>query len=160
MAYDGKRLKTFKWLEKLAENKAAYSKTCYNSNPHILTCYGRLYATNGIILAEIEYPEFEHISDYGFMRVESYTDDKGYLLETPKLAEPVRNYRDDMFRDMFNQELNHEQPFKADPVVMADVLYPFKVYGIPAYQYLMGDRCMFTGHNKDVSMRVLMMGMR
>lgn len=56
MAYDTKRLKAFKWLEGLATNKARYSKDAWNQIPDILTIYGRVYATNGIILASVEYP--------------------------------------------------------------------------------------------------------
>lgn len=160
MAYDTKRFKMFKWLEKLAGNTARYSKGAYNSIPHILTCYGRLYATNGIVLAEVSYPEFEHLSDYGFMRVERFCDSSGFLLEVPELAEPIRDYRDRMFSDMFDGPVDAEQPFKFNSSVMVDALYPFKLYGIPAYQYLMPEKCMLSGHDEDVSLRVLMMGMR
>lgn len=160
MAYDTKRLKTFKWLEKLANNSARYSKYVYNSIPYILTCYGRLYATNGIVLAEVEYPEFEHISDYGFMRVERFCDSSGFLLEVPDLAEPIRNYRDGMFTDIMNGDISYDAPFKVNPAVMTDALYLFKLYDIPAYQDMMGDRCMLSGHDNDISMRVLLMGMK
>lgn len=160
MAYDTKRLKTFKWLEKLANNTARYSKHAFNNIPHILACYGRLYATNGIILAEVEYPEFAHIADYGFMRVERFCDSSGFLLEFPELAEPIRNYRSGMFDDMMNGDISYDAPFKVNPAVMADALYPFKLYDIPAYQYMMGEACMLSGHDNDISLRVLLMGMR
>lgn len=160
MAYDTKRLKTFKWLEKLANNSARYSKGSYNSIPYILTCFGRLYATNGIVLAEVQYPEFEHISDEGFMKVEHYCNENGFLLEFPKLSEPERNYRKDMFRDMFDHEISYDAPFKVKSNVLTDALYLFKLYDIPAYQYMLGEMCMLSGHDNDISLRVLLMGMR
>ena len=160
MTYDTKRLKTFKWLEKLAKNSARYSKGAFNSIPYILTCYGRLYATNGIVLAEVEYPEFKHISDNGFMKVEHYCNENGFLLEFPELVEPERNYRDGMFRDMFNGDIVYEPPFKVNPAVMTDSLYLFKLYDIPAYQYMMGNMCMLSGHNDEISLQMLLMGMR
>lgn len=160
MAYDTKRLKTFKWLEKLANNSARYSKHAFNSITHILACYGCLYATNGIVLAEVVYPEFAHIADYGFMRVERFCDSSGFLLEFPELAEPIRNYRSGMFTVMMNGDISYDAPFKVNPAVMTDALYLFKLYDIPVYQYMMGEMCMLSGHSKEISLRVLMMGMR
>ena len=66
MAYDNKRLRMFKWLDAIAQQKARYSKGVTNGMMQsIFTIYGNLYATNGILLAKVEYPEFAHISDDG-----------------------------------------------------------------------------------------------
>lgn len=160
MAYDTKRLKTFKWLEKLANNSARYSKGAYNSISSILACYGRFYATNGIILAEVGVYGVRSYRRLRFHARLKICDSNGFLLEFPELAEPIRNYRSGMFTDIMNGDISYEAPFKVNPAVMTDALYPFKLYDIPAYQYMMGDMCMLSGHDNDISLRVLLAGMR
>ena len=86
MAFDNKRLQTFKWLERTCQNSAQYSKRVYNSFHDILVFCGSLYATNGIILAKVDYPEFEHLSDGEWSRILRYVDDDGLLLETPETS--------------------------------------------------------------------------
>ena len=163
MAYDSKRLQMFKWLEKVALQKASYAKGVFTGRINeILTIYGDLYATNGILLAQIDYPEFEHISDFGWMKVARYVDDNGYLLETPELAETERNFRDRMFVDMFIDKWEVSCGFAFDPKVMKDALKPFEIYGITPNICIYSEyrKCELTGHNKDVSIRVLFMGVK
>lgn len=161
MAYDDKRLKTFKWLEHIAKDNVGYAKGCYRSFTEILTIYGRLYATNGIVLAEIQYPEFEHISDNDcFMYVTRYKNDAGYHLEYPGLAEYPREMRPRIFTDMFPDKHFYDSGFKFDAKVMKDALKPFEIYKLSPNMCIDGDKCMFSAHDKDVSMRVVFMGKR
>lgn len=161
MAFDDKRLKMMKWLEHIAKDNVSYAKGCYRSFTDILTIYGRLYATNGIILAEIQYPEFEHISDNDFfMYVTRYKDDDGYLLEYPELAEYERKLRPRIFVDMFPDAHFYDSGFKFDTKVIKDALKPFEIYKLSPSMCIDGDRCMLSAHDKDVSMRVLLMGVK
>ena len=162
MAYDDKRLKTFKWLEHIAKDNVSYAKGCYCSFTEILTIYGRLYATNGIVLAEIQYPEFEHLSDNDcFMYVTRYKDEAGYLLKYPELAEYPSEMRPRIFTDMFPDKHFYDSGFKFDTKVMKDALKPFEIYKLSPNMCIDGDRCEFSAHNNnDVSMRVVFMGIR
>lgn len=161
MAFNDKRLKTFKWLEHIAKDNVSYHKSSYRPFADILTIYGRLYATNGIVLAEIQYPEFEHISDNEyFMYITRYKDDDGYLLEWPEIAEYENKLRPQIFTDMFPDKHFYDSGFKFDTKVMKDALKPFEIYKLSPYMCIDGDRCMFSAHNKEVSMRVLFKGLR
>lgn len=164
MAFDDKRFKMMKWLEHIAKDNVGYAKFCYRSFTDILTIYGRLYATNGIILAEIQYPEFEHISDNDcFMyvtRYSEYKDGAWYLLEYPELAEYERELRPRIFTDMFPDRHFYDEGFAFDTKVMKDALKPFEIYKLSPSMCIDGDRCMLSAHDKDVSMRVLLMGVK
>ena len=164
MAFDDKRLRMMKWLEHIAKGNVSYAKGCYRSFTDILTIYGRLYATNGIVLAEIQYPEFEHISDNDcFMyvtRYSQYKDGAWYLLEYPDLAEYERNLRPRIFTDMFPDKHFYDGGFKFDTKVMRDALKPFEIYKLSPDMCIDGDKCGLAAHNEDVSMRVLFMGLR
>lgn len=161
MAFYDKRLKMMKWLEHIAKDNVRYAKYVYRSFTDILTIYGRLYATNGIILAEIQYPEFEHISDNDrFMYVTRYKDDEGYLLEYPELAEYQREMRPRIFTDMFPDKYFYDEGFAFDTNVMKDALKPFEIYKLNPYMCIDGDKCELAAHNKEVSMRVLFMGVK
>lgn len=164
MTYDDKRLRMFKWLDALAQQKARYSKGAFvGSNMHdILARFGSVYATNGVLLAQVDYPEFEHIADDGWKRVEAYFDGKGYLLETPELADTVTDMCADIFTDQFigNRVKEPMIEYKFDPAVMDDALKPFKIYRIAPIMTTDGYRCELSGHDDQVSIRVLFMGLR
>lgn len=164
MAYDNKRLKMFKWLDAIAHQKARYAKGAFvGSNMHdIIARFGSVYATNGIILAQVDYPEFEHIADDGWKRIEAYFDGKGYLLETPELADTDSDMRADIFVDQFigNRVKEPMVEYKFNPTVLDDAIKPFKIYGIAPIMTTDGYRCELSGHDDDVSIRVLFMGLR
>lgn len=164
MAFDDKRLKMMKWLEHIAKENVGYAKSVYRSFTDILTIYGSLYATNGIILAEIQYPEFEHISDNDFFmyvtRYSEYKDGAWYLLEYPELAEYERELRPRIFTDMFPDRNFYDEGFAFDTKVMKDALKPFEIYELNPYMCIDGYKCELAAHNKEVSMRVLLMGVK
>lgn len=163
MAYDDKRLRMFKWLDGIAQQRARYSKGVTNGRLNsIFTIHGNLYATNGVLLAEVEYPEFAHISDDGWKKVVSYCNEQGWHTGYPELAEPDYEFRERIFADQFIG--NHvKEPiieYKFNPAVMEDALKPFKIYRIVPIMTTDGYRCELSGHDDSVSIRVLFMGMR
>lgn len=157
--HDTKRGRIFKWLDGIAQHKAAYSKG-FTSIPEILTIYGGLYATNGILLAQVHYPEFEHLSDEGWKAIDTYTDEHGFYLETPKLRDASREYRERIFSDQFIKEIEVCKEFSFNPAVMKDALYPFTLYKINPLMVVSGGKCELSGHDDDVSIRVLFMGLK
>ena len=162
MAHDAKRGKMFKWLLDTAHNKRKYAKAVYNGINDIYTIYGRLYATNGILLAEIQYPEFEHLSDDGWMVVDEIVGDDGYYLETPKVHQSLRNWDDRYLSKMFFHpaELETGGVLLFNPVVMKDALKPFEFYNINPTLVITDYKAELTGHDNEVSIRIMFMGVR
>lgn len=155
MAFDSKRFRMFKWLDKVANTQGHVMP--YN---HIYTIYGSLYATSGIILARIDYPEFEHIHDDGIWRVVlEYQDENGKHLDYPMFGPAVPQMRSRIFDDQFiGPELQYICTQAYDAKYIAECMYPFKLYGIHPTIAHDGPKLEFTGHNREVSMKVLMMG--
>lgn len=159
MAYGTNQLKAFKYLQKIAEGRQRYAKNAHCLYKDIYTIYGSLYATNGIVLAQVDYPEFEHISDDGWKVVESFTDEKGYLRISPVLSvNRPRPMRDDIFSDMFIKRNHFESGFAIDPKVLKDGLYLFDIYKMNPSIAIDGHKLELSGHDREVSIRVLMMG--
>ena len=158
MAFDGKRLKTMQWLNKLACKKIAGLPTSYNPYAgKIFAQYGRLYSTNGYILAAIEYAEFEHIADFGYMEIDTFEKD-GKLLELPILKEMDKQPSKGIFENMFIDQVEYNQSDTFNPYLIAECMRPFKINDISPIIVHGDKRIEFVGHNDDVSIKVIMMG--
>lgn len=164
MAFDSKRLKTFKWLDKIAAKpqRNVNALTTYNPYRNIYSRFGRLYATNGFILAEVEYPEFLHDSDDSWKVVSAYVDGTGNHLEKIEYMETEQSVRmrDRVFSDMFPMQLHYDQCQPFNPYLLAECMYLFKLYDIAPIISLREEIVMFSGHNKDVSIRVMTIGIK
>lgn len=159
MSYDNKRMKMFKWLEDLSFGRAVYSKGAIGLDGiHVFS--GNIYASNGIILAQVNYPEFEHLSDDVWSTIEGYTDSRGYLLQTPIIIEKAKQPKNNRWlSDMFIDHIYPEE-FLFDSRVMRDSLKPFDIYGIKPLLAIGNGKAELTGHTQEVSIRILMMGVR
>ena len=149
MSYDTRRLKTFKWLEDI-------SKGYYLD---ILVYSGSLYATDSTIMVKVDYPEFSHLSDWEWSKVSRYCGDDGYLLETPELESNDHQYTDNRFFDDMFITQNHRCECVFDCKLIKKALKGFEINYINPNIAFECNRIEFTGHNADVSMRVLVMGM-
>ena len=150
MAYDDRRLKTFKWLESIA------SKSTF---PIMVYC-GSLYATDRYMLAKIDYPEFFHLSDWEWSRVTDYFDDDGYLLEEPKIELMPRQFTNNrIFDDQFIG-LEKFSDCVFDSKYMRKALKVFEINRINPNMRTSDKKIELTGHNNDVSIKVMFMGMR
>ena len=159
MAFDSKRLRTFKWLEDIAQCNNAYRKSDFPRFPHILTYCDSLYATDEIVLAKVDYPEFAHLSDYVWSEVVGYIDEKSMLLETPIIQERERQFTDRRFFDKFFEDTSITAFEKTiDPRVLKTGLKVFEINKINPNVCTTYDRVFMMGHNRDVSVRVCMMG--
>lgn len=165
MAFDTKQLKMFKWLEKVTK-QPRYIKSAYNSYRRVYIRFGRLYATNGYILASVDYPEFEHVGDLSWYVVDKYTDDEGKHIngegELFAYDETAANMRDRVFEDMFisNCSLHFDQCQPFNSALLVDALYPFKLYGLSPVIYMRDELLEFSAHNSEVSIKVLVIGER
>lgn len=162
MAFDTKRAKTCKWLEELATKTRAYSKgTRYFSSLNKVFVYcGSMYATDDIILAKVNYPEFEHLSDWEWSQVESFYDENGLLAKTPFLKPSERTFNNDKLFDEMFIRLLYGFESKIDPRVMDYAMKPFKINGLSPNLYTCEDKIELQAHNKDISLKVVMMGVK
>ena len=154
MAFDTKRLKTFKWLDDLAKNSR------HSRMQNVLARFGSLYATNDIVLAKINYPEFEHIGDFEWLQIVHYLDADGNLLEAPTAKRLDDQFKDDRFLDHFFDDKFAALEYSIDPKVLKTGLKVFEINRINPVIYTSQDKLFLMGHNKDVSIRVCMMGAR
>jgi len=150
MAYDTRQLKTFKWLESIAKE---------STFPIMFYC-GSLYATDRYILAKVDYPEFYHFADYEWNRITRYFDDDGYLLKEPEIEPMARQFTDyRIFDKHFIDKLSLFDS-KFDPKYMRKALKVFEINRINPNLCTSAEKIQLTGHNNDVSIKVMFMGMR
>ena len=163
MAFDTKQLKTFDWLQKLGTKKVAGLKPAFNPySDYVFVRFGRFYATNGYILASVEYPEYTHVGDEGWRVIDDYKDGKGRLLSPITFANPqvCDKMRDRIFEDTFVKSWDFIDAGPYNPRLIAECMKPFIVNDIPVSMVIAQNRVEFSGYNKDVSIRVVMMGLR
>ena len=159
MSYDTKRLKMFKWLEDLALSRAVYAKGVTGLDGiHVFS--GNIYASNGIVLAKVNYPEFEDLSEDVWSTVECYADSKGYLLFEPLVVEKAKQPKNNRWLDEMFLNSVYPEEFPFNPRVMKDALKPFEIHGINPILAVGNGKAELAGHNREVSIRVLMMGVR
>lgn len=162
MAYDGRQLKTFKWLDDIAQCRHSYlifSQRKFPKFAKILAFCDSLYATDQIVLAKVDYPEFSGLTDYEWCEVAMYTNEKNYLLPVPALEVREQQFNNNrIFDDLFAKEF---KPFELsiDPRVLKVGLKGFEINKINPSLYTSNNMVYLMGHNKDVSIRVAMMGM-
>lgn len=159
MAFDTKRMKTFQWLFDIAEKDRKYCDKYRNLKEIYVYC-GSLYATNHIVLAKVDYPEFEHLSDYVWSKVTRFCDSRAILLKEPEIEVLDQQFKNsDIFDRFFTNEF-HPLEYAINPMVLKDGLKGFEINGINPVIYTSENMVFLMGHNKDVSIRVCMMGVR
>lgn len=163
MAFDKNRLKTFKWLDKISSKTPIGLKPACNSYKGLVMFrFGRLYATNCYILASIDYPEFARLGDDEWLYVTNYLDEAGQLLKIPDTDSVGFNIRDRVFEDQFIKptSLHYDSSISFNAGLIAECMQPFKINGISPNISQRDFYLEFTGHNKEVSIRVLTIGER
>lgn len=150
MAYDTKRLKTFKWLEGLAKD----------SRFGIVIRSGHIYATDNIVLVRVDYPEFSDLSLRTWSRIKAYFNEDGKLLEVPELESDFAGM-ENASADFFDR---HFIDYATDATVLFDyacmrkVLKPFEINRIKPCIFLAEDKIGLTGRNKEVAIEIVLMG--
>ena len=159
MAYDTKQLRTFKWLDDIAKSKQKYASKFARLRDVYVYC-GSLYATNEIVLAKVDYPEFEHLSDWTWSKIIRFCDDRALLLKEPQIEELAKKFPDHRYFDRFFDDEFRPLEVSINPKVLKDGLKGFEINGINPIVYTSENKVFLMGHNKDVSFKVVMMGTR
>lgn len=150
MAYDNRRLKTFKWLDKL---QARYRFPLYVYS-------GLIYACDEYMVARVEYPEFYHLSDWEWSQITRYTDDDGYLLKIPEMKIADRQFNDNRYFEKLFIDEWHAMEGCFDVKMMKEAMKPFEYNRIDPSICTCENKVELSGHNKDVSIKVVFMGKR
>lgn len=154
MSFDTKRLRTFKWLQSIADKGRG------NRTSNIIVYCGHLYATDNYMLAQIDYPEFEHLSDWEWSKVTRYFDDEGKLLLMPEIEPLERQFENnDFFDSLFIRECARFD-LRINPKFLKNALKPFEINGVLPNVYTDETCIMLAGHNRDISIRVVLMGVK
>ena len=158
MAYDDKQLKTFKWLQDLANNRHAYAKDFINSTPYIYVYCESIYATDSVILADISYNYPQVYTNYEWGKIEQFTDAGGFLLEEPVVTILERQFNDHrFFSKFFDTECSYPD-CSFDTRVVKQALKVVEINKISPVICSVDKGLCFMGHNHDISIRVLAMG--
>lgn len=158
---DKKQERMYKYLQTLASTIPGYLKRRHlvNYNPYkdVYCRFGRMYATNGFMIACVEYPDMvkDRFGEYCWETIEIRDGEfHGTESETPD--------KDDIFERFFpyptEVDFDMEAPFKSK--LMIDALKPFAIYDLNVTIHQAGHYLMFSGHDKDVSIKTVLMGVR
>lgn len=156
MAFDKRRQRTFKELERLTK-QPRYMKSSYNPYDGIFVRFGRFYATNGYIMVYCEWPELLHCGKDEWLEVACYDDDEGNHMQIPGFMPVERNLQNDAFERFYWMQ-NDFDPFTFNPRLMKDAMKIFEINGINPIWSCNNHQFGFSGHNDDVSINMVMVG--
>lgn len=164
MPFDTKQLRTFKWLQAIASKpprgcKRGVMPAIYEGN--VLVRYGRFYATNGYIIACVEWPEYQHAGDECWMVVDRFTDISGRLLQSVEMSplEAYQTMKDDALHKYFPYPNDRGDGYNRHlmPSVIMQGLKGFDINNLQPGMQFTDTTVTFTAHNSDISMQVLCM---
>ena len=163
MAFDTKQLRTCKELMKLSKApryiiKSAHSHARF-AEGKIFVRFGRFYATNSYVLACVQWPEYEHAGDEEWMELSRFMDNDGKLVKFE--FEPCeKQCANDFFDKYFIEKLDYSDNLPVNAHLLRDALMLFQINDIAPILYQDGTRWELSGHNKDISIKAIVMGTR
>lgn len=154
-----KRLRTLKELQKISRNPW-YMDDFYNLNEdNIYVRFGQFYAGNCYAVVMCEWADKQHEGDEAWMILKGFEGDEFEY-------EPCdRNLPDCYFKRFFFTPSSFSWPDhnvqpKFNARLMREVLNVFQINGIAPNMVTDGSKFEFSGHNDDVSIQAIVMGMR
>ena len=162
MAFDKKQLRTFKELSKLSNSPRYMKGVSYNRfSGRILARFGRLYVTNGYSLVMVEYPEFNDFGNDEWCEVTKYVDANGNMIK-PELKPCEHQYSDRIMEQHFIEPADPKQvcDLPVNAHLLRDVLNVFQINGLTPIIVNDGTRYELSAHNKDVSIKAIVMGLK
>lgn len=154
-----KRLRTLKELQKISHNPR-YMDGFYNPNEdNIYVRFGQFYAGNCYAVVVCEWADKLHDGDEAWMVLKGFEGDEFEY-------EPCdRNLPDCYFKRFFFTPSSFSWPDhnvqpKFNARLMREVLNVFQINGIAPNMVTDGSKFEFSGHNDDVSIQAIVMGMR
>lgn len=162
MARDKKQLRTFKELVKLSNTPRYMKEVSYNRfSGRILARFGRLYVTNGYSIVMVEYPEFSDFGNDEWCEVTKYVDVNGNMIK-PELEPCEQQYSNTIMEQHFIEPADPKQvcDLSVNAHLLRDVLNVFQINDLTPIIVNDGMRYELSAHNKDVSIKAVVMGLR
>lgn len=159
MANDSKKLRTMKWLQKISSSKNNREFLKY-----VFAHLGKFFATDTYILACVEYPEHNGAGFDQWDTIERFTDDSGYLLQDFEYVKCVGKPLDwlERLESLFPHPRDYAHTWDEQPSIdskkLALAMKGFEINDIPMHMAFTPEKLVISGHNKDVSISVVMMG--
>lgn len=160
MAFDIKQLRTCKELVKLSK-VPRYLITSFNPmGEHIYVRFGRFYVTNSYSIVMVEWPEYLHVGDDEWKVLSRFADNEGKLLIPFEFETAERQRANDIFEKMFIECVDYSEQVPINAHLLRDVLKVFEINDIPPVIAHDGTKYELAAHNKDVSIKAVIMGLR
>lgn len=159
MAFDMKQLRTCKELMKLSKIPR-YIKSSYNPmGENIYVRFGRFYVTNGYSLVCVEWDEYQHAGDDEWKVLSRFMDNNGKLI--PFEFETAEKQRaNDILSKLFVEKVDYSNQVPVNARLLRDVLKVFEINDLTPIIVHDDSRYELSAHNKDMSIRALVMGLR
>lgn len=160
MAFDdSKQLRTCKELVKLSKTPR-YMKTSFNPmGEFIYVRFGRFYVTNSFSIVCVEWPEYEHAGDDEWLVLSRFMNNEGKLIPF-EFETAERQRANDIFEKMFIECVDYSEQVPINAHLLRDVLKVFEINDIPPVIAHDGTKYELAAHNKDVSIKAVIMGLR
>lgn len=163
MAFDTKQLRTCEELVKLSK-PPKYMKNIVNSTLYekIFVRFGRFYVANGFSLVMVEWDEYGiHVGEDDWLILSRFMDNDGKLIKF-EFEACERKLAIDIFERQFIQNVADiaNDGLAVNPHLLRDVLNVYQINGIDPNMYHDGLRWELSGHNQDVSIKSIVMGVR
>lgn len=161
--YDKRKLRTIDHLVNVV-SKRPVGKTVYTNHRFfnsVFARFGEWFATNGYILACVEYRDEIVTGQFEWQKLGAYKVN-GKLLHPIEWEDSEYPKRDRYFSDMFiaPNALHYEWGIPFDPKLISDALKLFSINDLKPIFAFQDEKLELSAHNREVSIRILVMGMR
>ena len=159
MAFDTKQLRTCKELMKLSKTPKYMKSSMTPMGINIYVRFGQFYVTNSFSLVCVEWDEYQHAGDDEWKVLSRFMDNDGKLI--PFEFETAEKQRaNDIFSRMFIEKVDYSNTLQVNAHLLCDVLKVFVINDLTPIIVQDGSRYELSAHNKDVSIRAIVMGLR
>lgn len=162
MAFDTKQLRTCKELVKLSKVPRYLAKHgAYAPRTHegkIYVRYGQFYVTNNFSLVRVDWPEYQHAGDEEWVTLSRFMDNDGRLCEFEFESANIIDTR--YFAKHFIDRVDFSENPPVNAHLLRDVLNIFQINDLAPILACDSSKWELIAHNKDVSIKALVMGIR
>jgi len=159
MAFDMKQLRTVKHMLKISKTPKGMPSVYNRFEDKIFVRFGCFYTSNGYSLISVNWDEYEHAGDEEWLELTRFMDNAGKLIKFEFKPADVQ-FNNNIFEKQFLERVEMSDTLPVNARLLRDVLYIFQINDIAPIMFHDGARWELSGHNRDVSIRAIVMGVR
>ena len=159
MAFDTKQLRTCKELMKLSKTPKYMKSSMNPMGNNICVRFGQFYVTNSFSLVCVEWDEYQHAGDDEWKVLSRFMDNDGKLIPF-EFETAEKQWANDIFSRMFIEKVDYSNTLQVNAHLLCDVLKVFVINDLKPIIVQDGSRYELSAHDKDVSIRAIVMGLR